>query len=143
MNTFRHSGLILSLALMFSLPIQAAAADAPAAAEAPAPQSMHDLMRGMRGDQEPSKCKTMKGMPAEEGATSPMAGMGMGMGGMQGKNCKTQNASPCQDKPCMQGGHKNCKMRGGDDDARMDALEKRMDMMQMMMEMMMRSGGRN
>jgi len=152
----RKTGLILSLSLVFFLPINASAAEvaAPAAsAEQPAVQpmsSMQDMMREMRRDQDPSKCRPMRDMTGELDAPGPMPGMGMGMGmghgkgGMHGENCKMEGGMQGQDKPCMQGQHNNCQMRGGMVDTRMDTLEKRMDMMQMMLEMMMRqSGGKN
>jgi len=160
MNIPRKTGLILALAAIFTLPINASAAEAaaPAAAAAEQPaaqpmQSMQDMMREMRRDRDPSKCKTMQGAAADTDAPAPMPGMGMGMGmgmmgmgpgkgGMQGENCKMGGMQD-QGKPCMQGQHMNCHMRGGIDDKRLDMLEKRMDMMQMMMEMMMRSGGRH
>jgi hypothetical protein len=155
MNIFRNTGLILSLAFAAALPLSAAAevpvnaAPAPAAAQ-PEVQSMQDLMREMRRD--PSKCKNLQGAAADANTPAPMPGMGigmMGMGpgmglgmgpGMNGKNCKPGSGMQGQDKPCMQGQHPNCYMRGGADDQRLDMLEKRMDMMQMMMEMMLRSG---
>lgn len=56
-------------------------------------------------------------------------GMGPGMGMMMGPSGKPN---------CKTGGHPNCAMRAGEVDQRLDALEKRMDMMQMMMKMMMR-----
>lgn len=158
MNIPRKSGLILALAFAFSLPFAASAEEVsahaahtstPAAATeqsaaqpaAQPMQSMQDMMREMRRD--PSNCKTMKNAAADAPAPMPgmgMMGMGMGMGpgkGMHGENCKTGGG---MDKPCMQGQHMNCHMRGGADDQRLDLLEKRVDMMQMMMEMMMRSG---
>jgi len=126
------TGLILSLALVFSLPITASAVEAevaapPAAAvatEQPAAQpmsSMQDMMREMRRDRDPSNCKTMPGMGMN---------MGPGKGVMSGENCKTVGG--------MHGQHKDCPIHGGKDDKRIDMLEKRMDMMQMMLEMMMR-----
>ncbi len=164
MNIPRKSGLILALAFAFSLPFAASAEEASghaghsstpaAAAEQPAAQpmsSMQDMMREMRRD--PSNCKTMPGASAGTPASMPgmgMMGMGAGKGGMHDKNCKMGGMQaqdkPCmqgQDKSCMQGQHMNCSMRGGADDPRLDMLEKRVDMMQMMMEMMMRSGGRH
>jgi hypothetical protein len=146
MNIFHKTSLILSLALVSALPINASADEVPAPAAAqPEVQSMQDMMREMRRD--PSKCKTMQGAAADADAPAPMPGMGMGMmgmgPGMHGKNCKPGSGMYGQDKPCMQGQHPNCHLRGGADDKRLDALEKRMDMMQMMIEMMMRSGAKN
>lgn len=158
MNTLRKSGLILSLTIAFSLPIGAsadeAAAPAAAAAEQPALEVIHpmqEMMREMRRDRDPSKCKTS----STPDAATPMPGMGMGMGmmgmgmgmgagdgAMQGDKCKT-GAMHGEGKPCMSGQRKHCEMHGGGDDRRLDMLEKRMDMMQMMMQMMMRSGGGN
>lgn len=143
MNIPQKTGFILSLALAFSLPINAAAAEvvAPAAsAEQTAVQpksSMQDLMRETLGDQDPRKCKTMQDLAVGPGVPDQMPGMGMGMrhgcGGMQG-----------HDNTCMHPQHKDCPMHAGMDDKRIDMLEKRMDMMQLMLEMMMRqSGGKN
>jgi hypothetical protein len=160
MNFPCKTGLILALTFAFSLPINASADEItiPAAiTEQPAAQpmsSMQDMMREMRRDRDPSKCKTMQGAAANADAPTPMPGMGMGMGmgmmgmgpgkgGMHGENCKTGGGMQGQDKPCMQGQHMNCHMRGGVDDKRLDMLEKRMDMMQMMIEMMLRSGSNN
>jgi hypothetical protein len=152
MNILCKTSLILALTFVFSLPINTFADEItiPAAiAEQPVAQpmsSMQDMMREMRRDRDPSKCKTMQGAAANADAPTPMPGMGMGMGmgmmgmgpgkgGMYGENCKTGGG--------MQGQHMNCHMRGGVDDKRLDMLEKRMDMMQMMIEMMLRSGGNN
>ena len=154
MNKTHTTGFILSLALVFSLPLNASADEVAVAAEQPALQrldSMQDMMREMRRDREPSKCKTLKdatdGSAASAPAEMPAMGMGMmgmmGMGPGKGENCKTGGMQGEGKKPCMQGQHKNCNMRGGNDDQRLDMLEKRMDMMQMMMQMMMRSGARN
>jgi len=138
----RKTSLMLSLALVFFLPINASAEEvaAPAAsAEQPAAQpmaSMQDLMRERRREQDPSKCQTMPGMAAGQDAPCPMSGMGHGRDGMHGENCKTGGG--------MQGQHKDCQMHGSKDDKRVEMLEKRVDMMQMMIEMMMRqSGGKN
>ncbi len=144
MNLSHKTGLTFLLALIFSLPIQATAAETGVSTEAAAAQpmsSMQDLMRDMRGDQDPSKCKTMKGAAADQDSPAAMPGMGMGM---QGENCKQVGRTQGPGKPCMMGGHYKCAMHAGANDQRLDALEKRMDMMQMMMEMMMRqSGGGN
>lgn len=145
MKPFHKTGLMLALAATFVLPINAVAEDAAApsasAAEQPAAVPMQNMMLEMRRDRDPSKCNTMKA--ASPDAPVPMPGMGMGMMGMgPGNNCKTGGGMRGHDKPCMQGDSKPCRMRGDSDDARLDALEKRMDMMQMMMEMMLRSGNR-
>jgi hypothetical protein len=147
MNIARKTSLIL--AFVFSLPINAMA-EAPAAiVEQPAPQemsSMHDLMRDMQRNQAPNKCKTMPGAAAEQDAPGPLPGMGMGpgMGGMQPQNCRMGPGIQGQNMACMQAHFRNCRMREGMDDKRMDMLEKRMDMMQMMLEMMLRqSAGQN
>jgi hypothetical protein len=77
----------------------------------------------------------------------PMPGMGMGMGpgmgGMNKGNCIMSGATPGQGKPCMQRQSRNCIMNEAMDDQRLDTLEKRVDMLQMMLEMMLRSGNRN
>ncbi len=155
MKPFHKAGLMLAIAAAFVLPINASAEDAaapaasaaPVAAEQAAASPMQNMMREMRRDRDPSKCNTMKA--ASPDAPAPMPGMGMGMmgmgpgkGGMHGENCKTGGGMRGHDKPCMQGDHKPCHMRGDSDDARLDALERRMDMMQMMMEMMLRSSNR-
>jgi hypothetical protein len=102
---------------------------------------------------------------------APGMGMGMGMGMgkgpchagkhcenckhrehcMQGGNCKQREnckhggGMHAEGKPCMQERRENCHkrghMRGDSDDMRLDMLEKRMDMMQIMLEKMMREPG--
>jgi hypothetical protein len=138
------TGAILAFALAVTLPGLAYAEETASAAavEQPAMQPMHNMMREMRRDRDPSKCKTEMGAAVDADTPTPMPGMGMGMMGMgpgKGGDCKMGGGMRGKDKPCMQGDHKNCRMRGDNDDARLDMLEKRMDMMQMMMEMMLRN----
>lgn len=138
-------GAIVAFALAVTLPGHAFAEEAAAAVavEQPAVQPMYNMMREMRRDRDPAKCKTEKDASANAGTPTPMPGMGMmGMGPGKGGDCKMGGGMRGKDKPCMQGEQKNCRMRGESDDARLDMLEKRMDMMQMMMEMLLRSGNR-
>jgi hypothetical protein len=146
MKNSSATGALLAFALAVTLPGQAFAEDAAPAAgiEQPAMQPMYDMMREMRRDRDPVKCKTNKDAAVDADTPTPMPGMGMmGMGPGKGGDCKMGGGMMRgKDKPCMQGEHKNCRMRGDNDDARLDMLEKRMDMMQMMMEMLLRSGSR-
>jgi hypothetical protein len=159
MNMLHKTGFILSLALCFALPIKAGAVDtAPVAsanvepADAPPMSSMQDLMRDMRRGQGPEKCRMMKSAAIDAKADDAMPGM-QGMAGMQGEKCrqggagkpacKQENCMQGQGKPCMKGGHPNCRMGDDSDDQRLENLEKRMDMMQIMLEMMLRNSGGN
>ena len=163
MNLLHKTGFILSLALCFALPIKAGAVDtapvAPASvepADAQPMSSMHDLMndmrRDMRRDQGPEKCRMMKAAANDAKADDAMPGM-QGMAGMQGEKCrqggagkpacKQENCMQGQGKLCMKGGHPNCRMGDDGDAQRLENLEKRMDMMQIMLEMMLRNSGGN
>lgn len=146
-----------SLALCLNLPFTAAAGDAVPEAAVPPMQTMHDLMREIRQEQDPEKCKTLAQAVAEPAAATNtpcrsrrmmseepcrQGGAGKAPCNDEGKpGCKHDNCMHDADKPCMQGGHKGCRMQGAGDDARLSDLEKRMDMMQLMLEMMLRSAG--
>ncbi len=67
----------------------------------------------------------------------PVMGMGMGPGGMMGG--AGMGGMMMGQKPCMTGYAGHCPHHDGADEQRLDALEKRMDMMQDMMRMMMRN----
>lgn len=74
-------------------------------------------------------------------APAPMGGMGMQMRhGMDGAPCPMHKGGmQGADSPCMMGQGKGCRMGGGDfDDKRLEALEKRMDMMQLMLETLLK-----
>lgn len=114
MKPSRRIPLLVVLAVGLALPGLAAAQDAAPAAPAAAPESA---------------------MPA------PMGGMGMQMRrGMGGEPCPMHKGGmQGGDAPCMMGQGKGCRMAGGDlDDKRLDALEKRMDMMQLMLETLLK-----
>ncbi len=126
MNLLRRTGLILSLAFAFSLPINVSAADEAVAATASAEQAvaqsdppMHNLMWERHRNQHPGKCKTMQDAAADDNEVTEPApgrgmgrGMGLGMGMGMGKGpCHTgKHCENCQHRDhCMQGGH--CKQR--------------------------------
>lgn len=149
-----------SLALSLNLPFSAVAEDAVPDASVPPMHTMHDLMREMRQGQDAEKCKTQIKADVEPDAVSngPCKNNNRMSEercrqGASGKapckeacktGCKPGNCMQDMDKPCMQQcAHKGCGMREGDDDARLNDLEKRMDMMQLMLEMMLRSSGGN
>jgi hypothetical protein len=149
MNLLHRTGFILSLALCFALPIKAGAIETapvtPASVEpsdAPPMSSMQDLMRDMRRDQGPEKCRMMKSAASDGKSDDAMPGMQgekCRQGGAGKPACKQENCMQGQGKPCMQGGHPNCRMGNDGDDQRLENLEKRMDMMQLMLEMMLRN----
>jgi hypothetical protein len=157
MNRLHRTLFAASLAFCLNLPFTAAAEDAVPDAAVPPMHTMHDLMREMRQEKDPEKCKTQAQAAAEPAAvmSTPcnskrmlseepcrQGGAGRAPCKEEGKpGCKPGNCMHDVDKPCMQGGHKGCRMQGGDDDARLTDLEKRMDMMQLMLEMMLRSAG--
>lgn len=120
MNTIRHAPLVLVLVAAMTLPALARAAEK-------APVTPVDS--------------------AEQATPAPMAGigmgpgMGMGYGPMHAENCRVKKAGRMSDgTPCMMGPNKGCRMANGNamTDMRLDALEKRMDMMQLMLEMLLR-----
>jgi hypothetical protein len=117
MIAIRHTTLMLSLAAALALPALVRAEEAAPAAPAP---------------------EAIAGTP-EQIVIMPIPGMGMRHRAMHGESCDMHKGGRMGDgKPCMMGG--DCRMGdgGGMADVRLDALEKRMDMMQMMMEMMMK-----
>lgn len=122
MNAIRHTTLMLALAATLGLPAVARAAEeTPAPAAAPTPEQT-----------------LAEPMPAMGSGMRMGPGMGKGMRhGATGENCRVNRGG-------MMGGGKSCMMRqrcGGADamsEKRLDTLEKRMDMMQMMLEMMLK-----
>ena len=141
-----------SLALFLNVPLSASANEVVPDAAVPEMHTMHDLMREMRQDQDPENCKMSALYPAEPAAVTSTPCKSKGV--MSDEPCKLGEAKPdCKqanykqadfkqgdcNKPCMQGGQKGCRMHGNDDGARLQELEKRMDMMQLMLEMMLRS----
>jgi hypothetical protein len=169
MDLLRKTGLILSLAFGFSLPITVSAADE-AAAVAPLPEQsvaqfdppMHNLMWERHRDQHPGKCKTKQDAAADNEVADSAPAMGKGpcysgkhceycqhrdhcmLGGhcKPREHCKHGGGMPAEGKPCMQGRHENCHMRGDAGDTRLDMLEKRLDLMQSMLEKLMRDSGK-
>jgi hypothetical protein len=162
MNTMRYTTLSIALAtaLTLSTPAfaQTAAPEAPAAQAVPGMAQMRERMREMRrdppdclmGDEQPDAdfpdTSTAKAAPGMMGM-APGQGMGQGMvpgmgkmgQGMHGEGCDMPRGGMMmgQGKPGMK--MPGCRMMGGGiSDKRLDALEKRMDMMQMMLEMMMK-----
>lgn len=160
MKTMQRNFLMLALSSALALPALAAdaakdahsghhpapadAAAAPATAPqaaAPTPQAMRERMQAIRAEKDPAKRKEMMMMQMqdmeammEKGACPMMAehkggGMmgGSGMGMMQGKGCMMGQG--------MQGGMGNAM--DGAIEKRMDALERRVDILQMMMQMHM------
>lgn len=166
--------MALAAALALSVPALAqSAAEAPAAQPAPATQAaaagmaqMRERMREMRRDAEDClmgdevaetefpdtpAAKAAPGMMGMAPGQGMGPGMGSGMGkmgkgmGMRGEACDMPRGGMMkgQGKPGMK--MQGCRMMGGCmADKRLDALEKRMDMMQMMLEMLVRqsAGGR-
>ena len=157
MNRLQKTFFAVSLSFCLNLPFTAAAGDAIPDAAVPPMHTMHDLMREIRQEQDPEKCKTQAQALVEPAVvtTTPCKSRRMmseepcRQGGAGKAPCKDEDKPGCKqgncmhdsDKPCMQGGHKGGRMQGGDDDARLSDLEKRMDMMQLMLEMMLRSTG--
>ncbi|MBI1284322.1 MAG: hypothetical protein GC183_08300 [Thiobacillus sp.] len=120
MNTIRHTALMLALATVMALPAVARAAE--------------DIP-------ETPVAGTEQATPAPMAGFGMGPGTGMGPGPMHGEHCRTNQAGRSSDAtPCMMGPNKGCQMAGGNamTDRRIDALEKRVDMLQMVMEMMMR-----
>lgn len=141
-----------SLALFLNVPFSASANEVVPDAAVPEMHTMHDLMREMRQGQDPENCKTSALYPAEPAAVTNMPYKSkdvtsaepckLGEGKPDCKQANRKQANFKQDdcnKLCMQNGQKDCRMHGNDDGARLQELEKRMDMMQLMLEMMLRS----
>jgi hypothetical protein len=162
MNLLKRSALTVSLLAILNLPGAVLAQEAPqleaapATAAAPAPmddmQTMRERMQEMmqsKGMWPGNKCNKRDG----QGPGMMMQGGGMGMMGMgggkgagmdsmgQGKNCDRKDGKGPGMGMGPGGMGRNCDRRGDggcDVSQRLDDLEKRMDMMQMMMKMMMR-----
>jgi replicative DNA helicase len=144
---------------MLCAPVAAVADEAPTAASAksatttaPAPQvdrmelmqTMRARMQEMMKTEDPAKRKTLmeaqaKDMDVMMRLAQPMPGMGMmmgpGMGMMMGPGGMPAAAGQ---KNCRMAYADNCARHDDATDHRLDALEKRVDMMQMMMRMMLR-----
>ncbi|MEW5770497.1 MAG: hypothetical protein AB1831_09060 [Pseudomonadota bacterium] len=134
MNRLKPAAIACAMLLLGQLPAHAWAEEAPklettpATPAAPAPMDdMQAMMPGMGMGMGPGgRCNKRPGMGQGMGQGMMMGGGGMGMG-PGGKPCH-RNAGAC-----------DCGCEGGGDvAARLDEIEKRLDMMQMMLKMMMR-----
>ena len=149
MNRFHRTLTTVLFAFCLNLPVAANADSAlPEATAMPPMHAMHDLMREIRQDLDPEKCSTQTVAKAEAvfAADSPCKNRWMAAGepcrtGVGGKPCDQWGNCRNADKPCNSDAGRHCRTPDGDAAVRLNELEKRMDMLQLMLEMLLRSSG--